>query len=89
MIQQELWVSLPRMHQQRRMCSGCYMDNKFYVIGGQNERGVDLTCDEFYVVDMNARELVPDMLKDAPVSTSRSPLLVDVVNNKLYSLEAS
>ncbi|XP_010250755.1 PREDICTED: F-box/kelch-repeat protein At3g27150-like [Nelumbo nucifera] len=85
----ESWVPLPRMHQRRKMCSGCYMDNKFYVIGGQNERGIDLTCGEFYDADRNAWELVPDMLKDAPVSTSRSPPLVAVVNNELYSLEAS
>nr|DAD49070.1 TPA_asm: hypothetical protein HUJ06_019007 [Nelumbo nucifera] len=68
---------------------GCYMDNKFYVIIEQNERGVDLTYGEFYDANRNAWELVLDMLKDAPVSTLRSPPLVTVVNNELYSLKAS
>lgn len=83
------WDTLPRMNKRRKHCSGCYMDNKFYVIGGQDEKGEGLTCGEAYDEDRKAWDLIPDMLKDAPVSTSESPPLVAVVNNDLYSLEAS
>ncbi|KAF8390629.1 hypothetical protein HHK36_025156 [Tetracentron sinense] len=83
------WNPLPKMNLRRKLCSGCYMDNKFYVIGGQNENGVDLTCGEFYDRDKNKWELIPDMLKDSPIPTSRSPPLVAVVKNELYSLDAS
>ncbi|XP_042497290.1 F-box/kelch-repeat protein At3g27150-like [Macadamia integrifolia] len=84
------WVSLPRMNQRRRLCSGCFMDKKFYVLGGQNEGAVNLTCGEFYDSEKNTWELIPNMLDNAPVLnpiTSRSPPLVAVVNNELYSLE--
>ncbi|XP_043724877.1 F-box/kelch-repeat protein At3g27150-like [Telopea speciosissima] len=86
------WVSLPRMKERRKLCSGCFMDNKFFVIGGHNERGVDLTCGEVYDAEKNTWKLIPNMLENAPVltpSASRSPPLVAVVNNELYSLEPS
>ncbi|XAR51999.1 hypothetical protein NMG60_11006822 [Bertholletia excelsa] len=80
------WEPLPRMKMKRKLCSGCYMDNKFYVIGGRNKHG-ELTCGEFF--DGNKWELIPDMLRDDPVLSSYSPPLIAVVNNELYSLEAS
>ncbi|KAF8408416.1 hypothetical protein HHK36_007568 [Tetracentron sinense] len=83
------WDPLPSMNRRRKLCSGCVMDDRFYVIGGQNEKGADLSCGEFYDENRKTWKLIPDMLKDAPVSTSRSPPLVAVVNNELYSLEAS
>ncbi|KAI5651103.1 hypothetical protein M9H77_37108 [Catharanthus roseus] len=82
------WDPLPRMKRRRKLCAGCYMDNKFYVIGGRNEDG-ELTCGECFDVAKNNWELIPDMLKDDPVLTCHSPPLVAVVNNQLYSLEAS
>lgn len=82
------WEPLPRMKRKRKLCSGCYMDNRFYVIGGRNEEG-ELTCGEYFDEDKNKWELIPDMLKDDPVLTCHSPPLVAVVNNELYSLEAS
>ncbi|KAL0461777.1 UNVERIFIED_CONTAM: F-box/kelch-repeat protein [Sesamum latifolium] len=82
------WEPLPRMKRKRKLCSGCYMDNKFYVIGGRNEDG-ELTCCEFFDETRNRWELIPDMLKDDPVQSSHSPPLLAVVNNELYSLEAS
>ncbi|KAL0424204.1 UNVERIFIED_CONTAM: F-box/kelch-repeat protein [Sesamum radiatum] len=82
------WEPLPRMKRKRKLCSGCYMDNKFYVIGGRNEDG-ELTCGEFFDETRNRWELIPDMLKDDPVQSSHSPPLLAVVNNELYSLEAS
>ncbi|XP_016459627.1 F-box/kelch-repeat protein At3g27150-like isoform X1 [Nicotiana tabacum] len=83
-----LWDPLPRMKRKRKLCSGCYMDNKFYVIGGRNENG-ELTCGEFFDEAKNKWELIPDMLKDDPVQDYHSPPLLAVVNNELYSLEAS
>uniref|UniRef100_A0A5B6ZL72 F-box/kelch-repeat protein n=1 Tax=Davidia involucrata TaxID=16924 RepID=A0A5B6ZL72_DAVIN len=82
------WDRLPTMERRRKLCSGCYMDNKFYVIGGRNENG-ELTCGEFFDEDRNKWVLISDMLKGNPVLTSHSPPLVAVVNNELYSLEAS
>ncbi|KAF9603829.1 hypothetical protein IFM89_038012 [Coptis chinensis] len=84
------WNPLPKMRKGRKLCSGFYMDNKFYVIGGQDEDGNNLTCGEcFDVSNKYTWELIPDILKDAPTSTSRSPPLLAVVKNELYSLEAS
>ncbi|XP_059643767.1 F-box/kelch-repeat protein At3g27150-like [Cornus florida] len=82
------WEPLPRMLKRRKFCSGCYMDNKFYVIGGRNEVG-ELTCGEYYDESLGEWVLIPDMLKDDPVLTSYSPPLVAVVNNELFSLETS
>ncbi|KAF5961582.1 hypothetical protein HYC85_002791 [Camellia sinensis] len=82
------WEPLQRMKRKRKLCSGCYMDNKFYVIGGRNADG-ELTCGEFFDEGMNRWNLIPDMLKDDPVLSSHSPPLVAVVNNELYSLETS
>ncbi|XP_061346329.1 F-box/kelch-repeat protein At3g27150-like [Gastrolobium bilobum] len=84
------WKTLPRMIRERKFCSGCYMDNKFYVIGGQDEQKNNLTCGEFFDEETNSWTLVPNMLKDIiPLSTSRSPPPFAVVNNKLYTLDAS
>ncbi|KAL3636686.1 hypothetical protein CASFOL_018985 [Castilleja foliolosa] len=82
------WDPLPRMKKKRELCAGFYMDGKFYVVGGRNKDG-ELTCGEFYDERNNKWELIPDMLKDDPVQSSHSPPLLAVVNNELYSLEAS
>ncbi|KAK7316132.1 hypothetical protein VNO77_34889 [Canavalia gladiata] len=83
------WQPLPKMIQKRKFCSGCYLDNKFYVIGGQNENQKDLTCGEFFDEETNSWNLIPNMLKDIPISTPRSPPLIAVANNELYTLDAS
>ncbi|XP_047982892.1 F-box/kelch-repeat protein At3g27150-like [Salvia hispanica] len=77
------WEPLPSMRKRRHLCAGCYMDGKFYVIGGR-DGGVELTCGEFFDETRNTWELIPDMLKDDPVQSSHSPPLVAVVNNELY-----
>ncbi|XP_022156512.1 F-box/kelch-repeat protein At3g27150 [Momordica charantia] len=84
-----LWEPLPNMHQARKKCSGCFMDNKFYVIGGRDRDGNHLTCGEVFDEEKNSWDLIENMLEDAPISTSQSPPLVAVVNNELYSLEPS
>lgn len=83
------WEFLPRMNKKRKSCSGCYMDRRFYVIGGQDEQQNVLTCGEYFDVETNTWHLIPDMLEDIPVSVSRSPPLVAVANNQLYALDAS
>ncbi|RWR74542.1 F-box/kelch-repeat-like protein [Cinnamomum micranthum f. kanehirae] len=84
-----MWEPLPTMNRRRKLCSGCYMDNKFYVIGGVDESNRDLTCGEFYDAERDVWILIPDMMNGAPCSTSRSPPLVAVANNELYSLDAT
>ncbi|XP_020111166.1 F-box/kelch-repeat protein At3g27150-like isoform X1 [Ananas comosus] len=83
------WEPLPRMNRRRKLCSGFCMDRKFYVIGGQNENGDNLACGECYDFTRNAWELIPGMAEDFSSGSSQSPPLVAVVNNELYSLEAS
>lgn len=83
----KLWKSLPGMIRRRKLCSGCYMDKKFYVIGGVDELGRDLTCAEFYDAEKNTWVLVPDMIMGAPSTYSRSPPLIAVANNELYLLD--
>ncbi|XP_019451474.1 PREDICTED: F-box/kelch-repeat protein At3g27150-like [Lupinus angustifolius] len=83
------WEPLPMMIQKRKSCSGCYMDKRFYVIGGQDEQDNDLTCGEFFDEETNSWNLIPDMLKDIPLPSLRSPPLVAVANNELYTLDAS
>lgn len=83
------WDLLPRMIRCRKLCSGCYMDNKFYVIGGIDEDNNHLTCGEFYDVEKKMWVLVPDMIEDSPDEPFRSPPLVAVANNQLYLLDTS
>ncbi|KAJ8634234.1 hypothetical protein MRB53_027570 [Persea americana] len=82
------WKPLPEMIRCRKLCSGCYMDKKFYAIGGIDEQGKDLTCGEFYDSEQNTWVLVPGMIKGAPSAYSRSPPLIAVANNELYSLDS-
>ncbi|KAK1410037.1 hypothetical protein QVD17_36570 [Tagetes erecta] len=82
------WTLLPRMTKPRKLCSGCYMDNMLYVIGGRNDDG-ELTCGEFFDPEKNEWILIPEMLKDNPVLSCHSPPLIAVVNNELYSIEAT
>lgn len=83
------WERLPDMNEKRKLCSGFYMDDKFYVLGGQNERGESLTCGEVFHEERNAWVKIPGILKDSPVGTSESPPLLAVVSNRLYSIETS
>ncbi|KAI3503564.1 hypothetical protein L1887_32010 [Cichorium endivia] len=83
-----LWYRIPGMNRPRKLCSGCYMDNRFYVIGGRNDDG-ELTCGEYFDTEKKQWILIPGMLKDNPVLSCHSPPLIAVVGNELYSIEAS
>ncbi|XP_024031808.1 F-box/kelch-repeat protein At3g27150 [Morus notabilis] len=85
----ETWESLPDMHKKRGNCSGFYMDKKFYVIGGRNRVDGVLTCAEAYDVQSKTWQLIPNMLEGTVVMALRSPPLVAVVDDELYSLDPS
>lgn len=85
---------LPRMKKPRKMCSGVFMDGKFYVIGGIG--GSDsklLTCGEEYNLQTRTWAEIPNMspgcssrVSELP-ATAEAPPLVAVVNNELYAAD--
>ncbi|VVA26783.1 PREDICTED: F-box/kelch-repeat [Prunus dulcis] len=84
------WEPLPDMKRKRRNCSGCYLANKFFVIGGKDWDGNDLKCVEAFDVEKNTWDLIPDMLEaDWANLNNPSPPLIAVLANQLYSLETS
>ncbi|XP_013621249.1 PREDICTED: F-box/kelch-repeat protein SKIP11-like [Brassica oleracea var. oleracea] len=88
----QTWTTLPMMNKPRKMCSGVFMDGKFYVIGGIG--GPDsklLTCGEEYDLDTKKWTHIPDLSPPrsrADVSSANdAPPLVAVVNNQLYAAD--
>ncbi|KAL8230045.1 hypothetical protein R6Q57_014945 [Mikania cordata] len=90
------WETLPNMLKPRKMCSGVFMDNKFYVIGGIG--GTDmkpLTCGEEYDLRTRVWKEIPNMsLMRAggaanAASTTEAPPLVAVVDNELYAADCA
>lgn len=93
------WETLPPMKKPRKMCSGVFMDEKFYVIGGIG--GPDskvLSCGEEY--DLVTREWteIPNMSParngssgdnegQGQAAAAAAPPLVAVVNNELYAAD--
>ena len=92
------WETLPSMNKPRKMCSGVFMDKKFYVIGGTGGVGNDarvLTCGEEYDLETRKWTEIPNMSPgrngiageaDMPAATGAPPL-VAVVNNELYAAD--
>ncbi|KAJ8479354.1 hypothetical protein OPV22_023081 [Ensete ventricosum] len=68
----------------RRMCSGVFMDGKFYVIGGMTSDNEVLTCGEEYDMEQRSWRLIPNMSVGLN-GASGAPPLVAVVNNELYA----
>ncbi|CAL9248881.1 unnamed protein product [Arabidopsis halleri] len=91
----QTWITLPRMNKPRKMCSGVFMDGKFYVIGGIG--GADskvLTCGEEYDLETKKWTQIPDLspprsrADQADMSPAQeAPPLVAVVNNQLYAAD--
>lgn len=87
------WVTLPSMNKARKMCSGVFMDGKFYVIGGIGVGNPnELTCGEVYDMETRTWREIPNMFPvrdggpgggDAP-ATAKAPPLLAVVKNQLY-----
>eukprot|EP00252_Welwitschia_mirabilis_P004384 TRINITY_DN1473_c0_g1_i1.p1 TRINITY_DN1473_c0_g1~~TRINITY_DN1473_c0_g1_i1.p1 ORF type:complete len:424 (+),score=47.85 TRINITY_DN1473_c0_g1_i1:592-1863(+) len=82
------WEQLPRMHNARKLCSGFFMDGKFYVIGGLSSTHVSLTCGEEYNLQTRTWRRIPNMFPGGIVA-AHSPPLVAVVNNQLYAVESA
>ncbi|KAL1539420.1 F-box/kelch-repeat protein skip11 [Salvia divinorum] len=90
------WTTLPSMNKPRKMCSGVFLDGKFYVVGGIG--GADnalLTCGEEYDLATQTWTEIPNMSPvrtgaardNEPPATSEAPPLIAVVNNQLYAAD--
>ncbi|XP_004490024.1 F-box/kelch-repeat protein At1g26930-like [Cicer arietinum] len=90
----QTWELLPSMKKPRKMCSGVFMDGKFYVIGGIGGRDSKLlTCGEEYNLQTRTWTEIPNMSpgrssrgSEMP-ATAEAPPLVAVVNNELYAAD--
>ncbi|RDY12230.1 F-box/kelch-repeat protein, partial [Mucuna pruriens] len=88
------WEILPNMNKARKMCSGIFMDGKFYVLGGIGEGNTkQLRCGEEFDLKTRKWREIPNMfparsggdgVTETPV-TAEAPPLVAVVNNVLYA----
>ncbi|KAI4328413.1 hypothetical protein L6164_020770 [Bauhinia variegata] len=88
----QTWELLPSMNKPRKMCSGVFMDGKFYVIGGIGGSDAKLlTCGEEYNLQTRTWREIPDMSPgrrgaDTPAA-AEAPPLVAVVNDELYAAD--
>ncbi|KAK7309766.1 hypothetical protein RJT34_06759 [Clitoria ternatea] len=88
------WETLPSMKKPRKMCSGVFMDGKFYVIGGIGGNDSKLLmCGEEYNLQTRTWTEIPNMSPgrssrgaEMP-ATAEAPPLVAVVNNELYAAD--
>ncbi|KAG5392060.1 hypothetical protein IGI04_022023 [Brassica rapa subsp. trilocularis] len=79
----QTWTTLPKMNKPRKMCSGVFMDGKFYVIGGVGGgEEYDLATKKWTEIP----EMSPPRSRETPAS-AEAPLLVAVVNNQLYAAD--
>ncbi|XP_051145073.1 F-box/kelch-repeat protein SKIP11-like isoform X2 [Andrographis paniculata] len=90
------WTTLPSMIKPRKMCSGVFMDGKFYVVGGIGGADMNLlTCGEEYNLETQTWTEIPNMSpvragaarENEPPATSEAPPLIAVVNNELYAAD--
>ncbi|XP_010460248.1 PREDICTED: F-box/kelch-repeat protein At1g26930-like isoform X3 [Camelina sativa] len=93
----QTWSVLPGMNKRRKMCSGVFMDGKFYVIGGigvgeANEPKV-LTCGEEFDLKTRKWTEIPEMSPprsnhgNGLSAAAMAPPLVAVVNDQLYAAD--
>ncbi|XP_022768381.1 F-box/kelch-repeat protein At1g74510-like [Durio zibethinus] len=90
------WMTIPSMNKARKMCSGVFMDGKFYVIGGIGVgNSKTLTCGEVYDLKTKTWREIPNMFParnggagatEAPAA-AEAPPLVAAVNNELYAAD--
>lgn len=92
----QTWETLPCMNKPRKMCSGVFMDGKFYVIGGIG--GSDskvLKCGEEYNLETRTWREIPNMSPGRSAvagesempAAAEAPPLVAVVANELYAAD--
>ncbi|KAE8670984.1 F-box/kelch-repeat protein [Hibiscus syriacus] len=82
------------MNIQRKLCSGFFMDGKFYVIGGMSSHTDCLTCGEEYNMGTRSWRRIENMYPGSYAGGTfnpamRSPPLVAVINNQLYCADQS
>ncbi|KAK9277282.1 hypothetical protein L1049_006822 [Liquidambar formosana] len=92
----QTWCTLPEMRKPRKMCSGVFMDRKFYVIGGiGGSESKLLTCGEEYDLETGIWTEIPSMSPgrssaareiEMPAA-AEAPPLVAVVNDELYAAD--
>lgn len=85
-----IWHILPNMNKPRKMCSGVFMDGKFYVIGGIG--GIEnqlLTCGEEYDLETKTWREIPNMCppRMQMPEVTEAPPLIAVVKNELYAAD--
>ncbi|XP_004508827.1 F-box/kelch-repeat protein At1g26930-like [Cicer arietinum] len=90
------WEILPDLNTARKMCSGVFMDDKFYVLGGVGVgKTTQLTCGEEFDLKTRKWRKIPNMcpprnggdgVTETPAS-GEAPPLVAVVNNVLYAAD--
>ncbi|KAJ7947799.1 F-box/kelch-repeat protein [Quillaja saponaria] len=80
------WELLPNMQTPRRLCSGFFMDGKFYVIGGMSSPSVSLTCGEELDLETRSWRKIEGMYPYVN-RAAQAPPLVAVVDNQLYTVE--
>ncbi|KAF6139712.1 hypothetical protein GIB67_006660 [Kingdonia uniflora] len=80
------WEVLPNMHSPRKMCSGFFMDGKFYVIGGMSSPTSSLTCGEEFNLQTKEWRKIEGMCPNVN-KAAQAPPLVAVVDNQLYVVE--
>lgn len=86
------WETLPDMNQARKLCSGVFMDGKFYVLGGIGvEHSRQLTSGEEFDLKTRKWREIPNMFpardRGQIPATAEAPPLVAVVNNVLYAAD--
>ncbi|KAJ4972981.1 hypothetical protein NE237_006155 [Protea cynaroides] len=81
------WETLTSMNKRRKMCSGVFMDNKFYVIGGSDD-SAPLSCGEEYDLQSRTWREIPNMFPiQNGANGGTAPPLVAVVQNQLYAAD--
>ncbi|KAM0000222.1 putative kelch-type beta propeller [Helianthus debilis subsp. tardiflorus] len=81
------WETLPSLLKPRKMSSGVFMDDKFYVIGGcGGEDMKPLSCGEEYDPVAKTWRVIPDMWTGGGGGSMAPPLLA-VVDNELYAAD--
>ncbi|KAF9592995.1 hypothetical protein IFM89_019722 [Coptis chinensis] len=80
------WELLPSMHSPRKLCSGFFMDGKFYVIGGVASATDSLSCGEEYNLQTRTWRKIEGMYT-IENKAAQAPPLVAVVDNQLYAVE--
>ncbi|KAK6163300.1 hypothetical protein DH2020_000164 [Rehmannia glutinosa] len=80
------WEMLPSMHSPRRLCSGFFMDGRFYVIGGMSSPTDSLTCAEEFNLKTRKWTKIEGMYPNVN-RAAQAPPLVAVVKNQLYAVE--